>query len=59
MNKEKMGLTKRISVRLPKEIYEWLKEKSDDTRGSICYLSMNEYIIKSLEEYRKKCSSSQ
>lgn len=44
-NKEKEGKTIRFSVRLPKEVHRWLKEKSDTSREIIGeYRSMNEYI---------------
>lgn len=59
MNKEKVGLTKRFSIRIPVELHEWLKEKSDNTKGSDCYISMNDYIAKAVKEYKEKCSSSQ
>lgn len=44
-NKEKTGKTIRFSIRLPKEVHIWLKEKSTNSRNILGeYRSMNEYI---------------
>lgn len=44
-NKEREGKTVRFSIRIPKEVHEWLKEKSAMSREVIGeYRSMNEYI---------------
>ena len=44
-NKEKEGKTIRFSIRLPKEVHSWLKEKSESSRDIVGeYISMNEYI---------------
>lgn len=44
-NKEKEGKTIRFSIRLPKEVHSWLKEKSESSRDILGeYISMNEYI---------------
>lgn len=48
VNKEKQGMTVRFSVRLPKHIHSWLKDRSQ-TSGE--YLSMNKIIAEALEEY--------
>ena len=54
INKEKEGLTKRISVRLPKEQHKWLKELSQKTRGTNKFISMNDYISLALEIMKKQ-----
>lgn len=44
-NKERLGKTVRFSIRLPKEVHRWLKEKSENSRDILGeYRSMNEYI---------------
>ncbi len=48
VNKEKQGMTVRFSVRLPKHIHSWLKERSKTSKK---YLSMNTIIAEALEEY--------
>lgn len=48
VNKEKQGLTVRFSIRLPREIHKWVKERSQSSEK---YLSMNEIIKEALEEY--------
>lgn len=48
INKEKMGLTKRFSIRLPIELHQWIKARS---KSSVKYLSMNEIIIEAIKEY--------
>lgn len=50
-NKEKMGKTVRFSVRLPFYQHKWLKARSERTRGTNGFESMNEIISKALEEY--------
>lgn len=48
INKERDGITKRFSIRLPKEMHSWLKARS---QSSVEYLSMNEIIKEAIEEY--------
>lgn len=48
INKEKTGLTKRFSIRIPTELHKWLKARS---KSSIEYISMNDIIIEAIEEY--------
>lgn len=50
-NKEKLGKTVRFSVRLPYYQHVWLKARSESTRGTNNFESMNEIISKALEEY--------
>lgn len=50
INKEKAGITKRFSIRIPKELHNWLKKRSESSEK---YLSMNEIIIDAIREYIK------
>lgn len=50
-NKEKLGKTIRFSVRLPRYQHRWLKARSESTKGTENFESMNEIISKALEEY--------
>ncbi len=54
INKEKSGITKRFSVRLPKEQHQWLKDKSLETLKTDKFLSMNDIIQIALEELKKQ-----
>lgn len=47
INKEKKGITVRFSIRLPKEVHRWLKEKSANSER---YKSMNTIIEEILRE---------
>lgn len=49
INKEKLKLTTRFSVRLPKEQHKWLKDLSNSTRDTDNFISMNEYISIALD----------
>lgn len=49
INKEKTGLTKRFSIRIPTELHTWLKVRSKSNADG--YLSMNDIIIEAIEEY--------
>jgi len=51
MNKEKLGKTVRFSVRLPYYQHTWLKSRSENTKGTKYYESMNEIISKAVKEY--------
>lgn len=48
VNKEREGLTKRFSIRIPKELHSWIKARSESSEE---YLSMNMIIIEAIEEY--------
>lgn len=48
INKEKTGITKRFSIRIPTELHNWLKARS---KSSVEYLSMNDIIIEAIKEY--------
>ncbi len=50
-NKEKLGKTIRFSVRLPYYQHQWLKARSESTRGTNNFESMNEIISKAVKEY--------
>lgn len=50
-NKEKTGKTIRFSIRLPKYQHKWLKNRSDSTRGTESFESMNSIISNAIEEY--------
>lgn len=50
-NKEKTGKTIRFSVRLPYYQHKWLKSRSNSTKGTENFESMNEIISKALEQY--------
>ena len=50
INKEKAGLRKRFSIRIPTELHNWLKKRSESSEK---YLSMNEIIIDAIREYIK------
>ncbi len=54
INKEKAGLTKRFSVRLPLEQHKWLKEISEKTKDTGNFVSMNDYISEAIEYYKKE-----
>lgn len=50
INKEKEGLTVRFSVRIPREQYEWLRKKSENTKEQQgIYMSMNNIISQALD----------
>lgn len=48
VNKEREGITVRFSVRLPKNIHSWLKNRSESSEE---YLSMNKIIEEAITEY--------
>lgn len=50
-NKEKERITVRFSIRLPKYQHIWLKNRSNSTKGTNNYESMNNIISKALREY--------
>lgn len=50
-NKEKLGKTVRFSVRLPYYQHMWLKSRSNSTKGTNDFESMNEIISKAIKEY--------
>ena len=50
-NKEKLGKTIRFSVRLPYYQHKWLKSRSESTKGTSNFESMNEIISQALEYY--------
>lgn len=50
-NKEKLGKTIRFSVRLPYYQHKWLKSRSESTKGTNNFESMNEIISQALEYY--------
>ena len=51
MNKERIGKTIRFSVRLPNYQHKWLKARSESTKGTDNFESMNEIISKAVEHY--------
>ncbi len=51
-NKEKQGKTIRLSIRIPKEVHNWVKSRSENTKG-INYTSMNKIITEAIIEYMK------
>lgn len=51
MNKEKSGKTIRFSVRLPYYQHRWLKARSESTKGTDDYESMNEIISQAIKYY--------
>lgn len=50
-NKEKLGKTIRFSIRLPKYQHIWLKNRSENTKGSTEYESMNTIISEAIDNY--------
>lgn len=53
INKEKLGLTVRFSVRLPREQHKWIKDFCEKTtKNSGKYVSMNDYISEALEYFK-------
>lgn len=50
-NKEKTGKTIRFSVRLPKEMHRWLKDRSRNTEK---YISMNRIIEEAVRDYMER-----
>lgn len=50
-NKEKLGKTVRFSIRLPKYQHKWLKNRSESTKGTENFESMNSIISNAIEEY--------
>lgn len=50
-NKEKLGKTIRFSIRLPKYQHQWVKNRSESTRGTDNFESMNSIISDAIEEY--------
>lgn len=54
INKEKIKITTRFSVRLPKEQHKWLKDLSNNTRDTDNFISMNEYISIALDMLKNR-----
>lgn len=56
INKEKLGITMRFSIRLPKEQHKRLKDVSNATRGieGVQFKSMNDIISEAIDFYFKK-----
>lgn len=50
-NKEKLGKTIRFSIRLPKYQHKWLKSRSESTKGTENFESMNSIISDAIKEY--------
>lgn len=50
-NKEKMGKVQRFSVRLPIYQHKWLKARSNSTKGTDNFISINKIIEEAIEEY--------
>lgn len=50
-NKEKLGKTIRFSIRLPKYQHQWVKNRSESTRGTDNFESMNSIISDAIQEY--------
>jgi len=50
-NKEKAGKTVRFSIRIPREQHEWLKKRSEASRGKN-FESINRHIIRIIEKER-------
>lgn len=50
-NKEKLGKTIRFSIRLPKYQHQWVKNRSESTRGTENFESMNSIISDAIQEY--------
>lgn len=50
-NKEKMGKTIRFSIRLPKYQHQWVKNRSESTKGTNDFESMNSIISDAIKEY--------
>lgn len=50
-NKEKLGKVKRFSVRLPLYQHEWLKARSNSTKGTDNFISINKTIEEAIDEY--------
>lgn len=48
-NKEKAGKTVRFSIRIPREQHEWLKKRSEASRGAK-FESINRHIISLIEK---------
>ena len=50
-NKEKEGKTIRFSIRLPKYQHMWVKSRSENTRGTQDFESMNKIISEAIDYY--------
>lgn len=50
-NKEKLGKTIRFSIRLPKYQHQWVKNRSESTKGTENFESMNSIISDAIQEY--------
>lgn len=53
INKEKAGITVRFSIRLPRYEHTWLSERSEKTRGTDNFESMNTIIKDAIDYYMK------
>lgn len=51
INKEKTGETIRFSIRLPYYQHMWLKSRSESTKGTDEFESMNKIISEAIKEY--------
>lgn len=54
INKEKNGLVIKTTVRIPKEQYDWLREKSDKSREDGNYKSMNDFVSEGVKLLQEK-----
>lgn len=50
-NKERLGKTVRFSIRIPKYQHIWLKNRSECSKNTETYESMNTIIVEAIEEY--------
>lgn len=50
-NKEKAGKVIRFSVRLPIYQHKWLKARSNSTKGTDNFISINKIIEEAVDEY--------
>lgn len=50
-NKEKIGKTVRFSIRLPYYQHKWIKSRSESTKGTNNFESMNKIISEAIKEY--------
>lgn len=50
-NKEKTGKVKKITIRIPFYQYQWLKARSNNTRGTDDFESMSYIISEAIKTY--------
>lgn len=50
-NKEKTGKVKKVTIRIPSYQYQWLKARSNNTRGTNDFESMNYIITEAINTY--------